>query len=184
MHITNGNYSYKCAANAGLINNCIFKSDYLISQEQVNLFQYEVKSQAKEWSVDAEIEHKCEEDDAMGNLSWEGPNNPSDSADGEVVESFCTKNWRSAQEKQSALAIYDINGSLPIACRHGFIEAFCEIVHSGELWVHYFTNTINVLITSQCKVPSCSHWLSPPSIWSRSNACLRYWLLIWLDNQE
>ena len=69
MHITDGNYSYKCAANAGLIDNCIFKSDYLISQEQVNLFQYEVKSQAKEQSVDAEIEHKCEEDDAMGNLS-------------------------------------------------------------------------------------------------------------------
>ena len=69
----------------------------------------------------------------MGDLSWKGPNNPSDSADGEVVKSFCTKNWRLVQEKQSALAIYDINGGLPIACRHGFIEAFCEIVHSGEL---------------------------------------------------
>ena len=38
-----------------------------------------------------------------------------------------------AQEKQSALAIYDINGGLPIAYCHGFIEAFCEIVCSGEL---------------------------------------------------
>ena len=115
MHITDGNYSYKHAANAGLINNRIFKSDYLISQEQVNLFQYEVKGWVKEWSVDAGIEHKCEEDNAMGNLLWEGPNNPGDSADGEAVESFCTKNWRSVQEKQSALAIYNINGSLPIA---------------------------------------------------------------------
>ena len=31
MHITNGNYSYKRTANAGLVDNCIFKSDYLIS---------------------------------------------------------------------------------------------------------------------------------------------------------
>ena len=146
MHITNGNYSYKHAANAGLIDNHIFKSDYLISWEQVHLFQYEVKGWVKEWSVDAEIEHECKEDNAMGDLSQEGSNNPSDSADGEVVESFCTKNWRLAQEKQSALAIYDINGGLPIAYCHGFIEAFCEIVCSGELWVHYFMNTINVLI--------------------------------------
>ena len=91
MHITDGNYSYKHAANAGLIDNHIFKSDYLISWEQVHLFQYEVKGWVKEWSVDAEIEHECKEDNAMGDLSQEGPNNPSDSADGEVVESFCTR---------------------------------------------------------------------------------------------
>ena len=97
MHITNGNYSYKHAANAGLIDNHIFKSDYLISWEQVHLFQYEVKGWVKEWSVDAEIEHECKEDNAMGDLSQEGPNNPSDSADGEVVESFCTKNWRKSR---------------------------------------------------------------------------------------
>lgn len=133
MHVVDGNYSYKRAANAGLVDQREFESDYVMSRAQVNRFQYEVKSRAREGlaeGCDEEIE--CEDEEA-GEPYLIGPDNPGDPADGQDAETPCTKNWRAAQEKQSALDIYDINGGLPMACRHGIIEVFCEIVRSGEL---------------------------------------------------
>lgn len=119
----------KRAANAGLVDQRVFKSDYLISREEVDQFQYEVKGRAKDRDP-----ADCEEDENdEGDAPWVGLDTPGDAADGQDVETPCTKNWRAAQEKQSALVIYEINGGLPMACRHGMIEAFCEIVRSGEL---------------------------------------------------
>lgn len=125
----------KRAANAGLVDQRVFKSDYLISREEVNRFQYEVKGRAKDQEA-----ADCKEDEnddgdspAEGDAPWVGLGTPGDAADGQEVETPCTKNWRAAQEKQSALVIYEINGGFPMACRHGMIEAFSEIVRSGEL---------------------------------------------------
>lgn len=134
MHVVDGNYSYKRAANAGLVDQREFKSDYIIPREQVNRFQYEVKGRAREGlaeECDEEIE--CQEEEVVGDSPWVGLDTPGYPADGQDIETPCAKNWRAAQEKQSALAIYDINGGLPMACRHGIIEVFCEIVRSGEL---------------------------------------------------
>lgn len=134
LHVVDGNYSAKRAANAGLVDQRIFKSDYLISRSEVNRFQDEVKSRAKERAAEA-----CEDDkdnadeEAEGDSPWVGLDRPGDPTDGQEVETPCTKNWRAAQEKQSALLIYETNGLLPMACRHGLIEAFCEIIRSGEL---------------------------------------------------
>lgn len=133
FHVVDGNYSYKRAANAGLVDQRIFEGDYVIPRAQVNKFQYEVKSRAKERSAVAEGELESDDEEVVGDAPWVGLDAPGDSADGQEIETPCAKNWRAAQEKQSALAIYEINGGFPTACRHGLIEAFCEIVRSGEL---------------------------------------------------
>lgn len=104
-----------------------------MSREQVNHFQYKVKSRAREGLVegcDEEIE--CQEEEA-GDPSPSMLDAPRDPADGQDTEMVCTKNWHAMQEKQSALDIYDINGGLPMACHHGIIKVFCEIVCSKEL---------------------------------------------------
>lgn len=128
FHVCDGNYSYKRAANAGLVDQRVFPSDYVIPRDQVNKFQYEVKSRARE----AQDELGSDDEEIVGDSPWVGLDAPGDSA-GQEVETPCAKNWRAAQEKLTALAIYDINGGLPVACRHGLIEGFCEIVRSGEL---------------------------------------------------
>lgn len=79
---------------------------------------------------DEEIKYQ---DRKVGDPPLIGLDNPRDPADGHDTETPCTKNWHATQEKQSALDIYDTNGGLPMACHHGIIEVFCEIVHSREL---------------------------------------------------
>lgn len=136
LHVVDGNYSSKRAANAGVADKREFPSDYLLSREHVNKFQYEVKGRPppKEKEGDSpNIEVEVEDSEEEGDAPRVGVDAPGDAADGEVSMTPCAKNWKAAEAKNSALAIYDINGKLPMACRHGLIEVFCEIVRSGEL---------------------------------------------------
>lgn len=135
--MVDGNYSMKRAANAGLVDQRDFKSDYLISREEVNRFQFEVKGRRPK-EREKETEEKSDDDEEdepsiEGDAPWVGLDLPGDAADGQEKLTSCTKNWKAAEEKISALAIYEINGGFPMACRHGFIEVFVEIVRSGEL---------------------------------------------------
>lgn len=43
FHVFDGGYSTKRTANAGLVDTRDFKSSYLLSQQEVNQFQHEVK---------------------------------------------------------------------------------------------------------------------------------------------
>ena len=43
LHVVDGNYSSKRAANAGLVDTRLFNSDYLVLREYVNTFENEVK---------------------------------------------------------------------------------------------------------------------------------------------
>lgn len=91
----------KQATNAGLVDQQIFKSDYLIPREEVNRFQHEVKSQAKERKAEAcKEEEECEEDEVVSDSLWVGLNIPGDPEDGQDIETPCAKNWRAAQENK------------------------------------------------------------------------------------
>lgn len=83
LHVIDGNYSSKRAANAGHVDHRSFKSDYLLSRDYVNQFQYEVKGRAaedKEMEEGEEVEVADESD-----APWVGLDTPGDAADGQGV---------------------------------------------------------------------------------------------------
>lgn len=57
-----------------------------------------------------------------------------DPADGAEELTPCAETWKASASanKKGAFEIYDITGHFPVACRHGLVEIFCEIVRSGE----------------------------------------------------
>lgn len=76
------------------------------------------------------------------------PDEPGDVTDSQAVRTVCASNWKAANgaNKKSAFEIYDTNGIFPVACRHGLVVAFAELVRSNELYVALhslisFTNT-------------------------------------------
>lgn len=125
-----GGYSTKQAANAGLVDKRPFESSYLLPRAYVNKFENEVKRRKP-------VEGAEELDEDSDDAPWEGVEEEvaGDAADGQKVPSPCAKNWKAsaAEGKQSTFDIYDITGIFPVACRHGLIEIFAEIVRSGEL---------------------------------------------------
>lgn len=66
---------------------------------------------------------------------WAGLDEPGDATDGQEHSTPCAKNWKASggDGNKSSFDIYDITGIFPVACRHGLIEAFTEIIQSGEL---------------------------------------------------
>lgn len=57
-----------------------------------------------------------------------------DPADGAEDLTPCAETWKAsaAANRKGAFKIYDIMGHFPVACHHGLVEAFCEIVWSGK----------------------------------------------------
>lgn len=151
------NYSMKRTANAGLVDQRHFPSTYNLSRGEVDVFKDEVKRKAP---VDGDIEVskidlfylQClmlftNNQDAAP----DGPDEPGDVTDAQDVQTACVKNWKAANStnKKSAFEIYDTNGIFPVACRHGLVITFTEIVRSNELYVSEFSCVLYCLCFSQ-----------------------------------
>ncbi|KAF7977125.1 hypothetical protein HWV62_4742 [Athelia sp. TMB] len=130
-----GNYSLKRAASAGLVDQRQFSSTYNLSRTEVDVFKDEVKRKAP---VDGDFEEA-----ALGGSDEHG----GDVTDAQELKTTCTKNWKAANSanKKSAFEIYETNGIFPVACRHGLIITFAEMVRSNEL-AKYPLATTNFLL--------------------------------------
>ncbi|KAG1877267.1 hypothetical protein F4604DRAFT_1880502 [Suillus subluteus] len=123
LYAADGNNSARRAGSAGAADQCEFSSNYIISQNTVNVFKDEVKH-------------------SRGTLPWPPvPNRSHIDADTETTISTddmlgrCTSNFKVSgpEQKKTALDIYEITGIFAAACHHGIIEKICEMVRSGEL---------------------------------------------------
>ncbi|KAF7964652.1 hypothetical protein HWV62_4415, partial [Athelia sp. TMB] len=129
-----GNYSLKRAANAGHVDQHHFASTYNLSRAEVDVFKDEVRCKPP---VDGDLH----------DVPSDGLGGPGDVTDGQDVQTTCAKNWKAANSanKKSAFEIYETNGIFPVACRHGLIVTFAEMVHSNEL-AKYPLATTNFLL--------------------------------------
>lgn len=70
-------------------------------------------------------------------------------ADGDEDQTLCTERWKAAQSDnvKRMWSIYRETGIFLSACRHGVIWWICDMVTSGELYVH-FVHSVTTLTTS------------------------------------
>ncbi|KAF7968607.1 hypothetical protein HWV62_30025 [Athelia sp. TMB] len=134
----NSNFSLKYTAQAGTADGRHFSSTYLLSRADIDIFKDEVKRRATT-SADSENMPPDAPQDAL--------NEPGDVTNVQEVKTTCSKNWKAAanNSKKSAFEIYETNGVFPVACRHGLIVTFTEIIWSGEL-AKYLLATTNFLL--------------------------------------
>lgn len=144
LHAVDGNYSLKRAANAGLADTRTFKSSYLLSREYVDRFQYEVKKKKPDADPKENADEGCDVAAGEDDAPWVGADEPGDVTDGQKKPTACAKNWKAsaAEGKQSVFDIYETTGIFPLACRHGLVETYAEIVRSGELYVFLYLQLI------------------------------------------
>ncbi|KAI0083349.1 hypothetical protein BDY19DRAFT_987928 [Irpex rosettiformis] len=125
-----GNNSAKRVASAGLVDFSTFESDYFLSRDEVDRFKDEVKGRKRK---NADVPGN----DPMANdAPWiPDTSKPGDVTDGQARTTSCTENWKASAEEhhKKALDIYHQTGIFGSACRHHFIEKFCEMIKSGEL---------------------------------------------------
>ncbi|KAG1859487.1 hypothetical protein C8R48DRAFT_774823 [Suillus tomentosus] len=123
LYAVYGNNSAWCTGSAGVADQYKFSSDYIISQNTVNVFKDDVKH-------------------SEGTLPWPPvPNCLHINADTETtiltddMLGHCTSNFKASgpEQKKTALDIYEITGIFMAACHHGIIEKICEMMRSGEL---------------------------------------------------
>ncbi|KAI0083766.1 hypothetical protein BDY19DRAFT_998324 [Irpex rosettiformis] len=135
-----GNNSAKRVASAGMVDFSQFHSDYFLPREEVDRFKDEVKGRKRtgadrpgdELNASSDTEPEDEDNDAP----WvPDMSKPGDVTDGQSITTSCTENWKASAEEhhKRALDIYHQIGIFGSACRHHFIEKFCEIIRSGEL---------------------------------------------------
>lgn len=57
--------------------------------------------------------------------------------DGDDAESLCADRWKnlSAESTKRMWGIFDQTGIFIAACRHGVVQAMCDMIKSGELYV-------------------------------------------------
>ncbi|EJD44456.1 hypothetical protein AURDEDRAFT_65269, partial [Auricularia subglabra TFB-10046 SS5] len=109
-----GGQSMKRSASAGLADARVYKSDYRIPPEEIDLCANEVQRRAPAFITLAE------------------PGEPGDDA---PSPSLCAHRWKNAKAEHHKIApgMYTQTGSFVIVCRHGFVLWFAEMLHSGEL---------------------------------------------------
>ncbi|KAF7976738.1 hypothetical protein HWV62_5710 [Athelia sp. TMB] len=133
-----GNFSLKRAADAGTVDGRQFDSSYLLSRADVDVFKDEVKRRAPTQtdSEDGSLDALGEAGDEAGDVT-----------DAQEIKTTCSKTWKAAasENKKGAFEIYETNGVFPVACRHGLVITFAEIVRSGEL-AKYPLATTNFLL--------------------------------------
>ncbi|KAI0818788.1 hypothetical protein BC629DRAFT_1588119 [Irpex lacteus] len=136
-----GNNSAKRVASAGLVDLADFHSDYFLSREEVDRFKDEVKGRKREMNDQRRDNSRNsdtsdEEDEGANDAPWvPDTSKPGDVTDGQANTTSCTENWKASAEEhhKKALDIYHQTGIFGSACRHHFIEKFCEMIRSGEL---------------------------------------------------
>ena len=87
-------------------------------------------------SVHTQCSSGSEDEDEVDDAPWvPDSSKPGDVTDRQVNVTSCTENWKaSAKEHHKiALNIYHQTGIFGSACRHHFIEKFCEMIRSSEL---------------------------------------------------
>ncbi|KAF7970980.1 hypothetical protein HWV62_22471 [Athelia sp. TMB] len=132
-----GNFSLKRAADSGTVDGRQFHSSYLLSRADVDVFKDEVKRRGP-----------AQTDTEDGSLDTsEAGDEAGDVTDTQEIKTTCSKTWKAAasENKKSAFEIYETNGIFPVACRHGLVITFAEIVRSGEL-AKYPLATTNFLL--------------------------------------
>ncbi|KAH7904203.1 hypothetical protein BJ138DRAFT_1239965, partial [Hygrophoropsis aurantiaca] len=116
-----GNNSLSRAASLGgrsVGDNRVFKSDYFLDPDYVNVFADEVGTSS------------TAPGDAVTADDVTSPDNPED------VMSGCTKNFKAAasDSKKKAWGIFEETGIFACACRHGIILWIADMIRSGELF--------------------------------------------------
>ena len=102
----------------------VFNSSYLISEEDVDRFKYDVKPRApREKKASNELP------------TWAADREQAGAADGDTEGTTCTDRWQAAMSDilKRMWAIYRESGIFLAACRHGFIWLILDMIRSGEL---------------------------------------------------
>jgi hypothetical protein len=104
-----GNFLVKRVDGSGEADKRVFRSDYLITPEEVDVYKDEVRHQPKA--------------DKNGLTTAPCAN---------------TNNWTAAAATgEETVKAFEQTGLFLCACRHGIVEIFAEMRHSGELSVLY-----------------------------------------------
>jgi hypothetical protein len=142
--------------NVAQANELEFKSDYVISQSQVDEYKYEAvkqrstqKRKRKNAEVEAEQSDEEEIEDevvqqlgaesievAADGTEWHVKNiqaEPGMELNAEVTD--CVERWKANADdsKKGMFECFDEAGTFVAICRHGFVVSVCDIVQSGEL---------------------------------------------------
>lgn len=123
-----GNNSLKRVEGSGHADRRVFESCYLIKPEEVDQFENEVRGHTAAPPV-----HPIDADDH-----------------GDGAE--CTKRWKAANESaggESSVRPFEQTGIFVCACRHGIVESFAEMRHSGELYAQH-SSLPETLLKSCC----------------------------------
>ncbi|KAI0640945.1 hypothetical protein C8Q79DRAFT_1014781 [Trametes meyenii] len=133
-----GNNSAKRVASAGAQDRRNFQSDYFLPRDVVDRFKDEVKRRAAPALSKRDVldTSESEEEDAPWAPTDRGAHDGGgDVTDGQAKPTPCADHWKAsaAENLKRALDIYETTGIFVCACRHGFIQIACEMVHSGEL---------------------------------------------------
>lgn len=115
-------------------------SDYILSQEFVNRYAHEVKSQGqrrkdKHREIGSGDSTDEDEDGTPSTSNLEGDPTDGVQPDKHTDIDQCVKNWKAAasEDKKKTWAIFDETGIYASACRHSLILWLCDMVRSGEL---------------------------------------------------
>jgi hypothetical protein len=69
---------------------------------------------------------------------------------------ICIQRWRNAgpEARKKMFSLFAVAGIFLVVCRHGHVLFICDMIRSGELWVHYFPDSIFFTVTiSRMKYP-------------------------------
>ena len=181
MHVTDGNFSYKRAANAGLVNQQEFISNFIIPRQKVDWFQYKVKGRARQGLTDGcDEEDRCNDEEPLVGLD-----SPGDPTDGQDVKTPCAKNWWAAQEKtEYAGHLWN---------QWWLSNSLLSWSYWGVLWNSVqrraVSSSSSSLITNlptsfQGQVSTSSHRFPAVHLWAWSGIRVWRWVLLWCNCQE
>lgn len=101
-----GNFSAKRLDGSGSADPRFFRSQYFISEAEVDRFKDDVRRRSGERQA------------------------------AELATGACTENWTAAKAiEENKITVFDQTGIFLVACRHGIIECVTEMKRSGELYV-------------------------------------------------
>lgn len=124
-----GNNSAKRLAAAGHADKRVFKSDFFLTPDEVDVFRHEVK--ARKTQPAATSNDEGEPLDAP----WLRTDGPGDVTDGQDSKTSCAEHWKAsaADHEKRALDVHEQTGIFAAACRHGTVLLVAEMLQSGEL---------------------------------------------------